>query len=389
MYRKVILGLSMLVSFLTALPSFAQTGDSLAIYQTFGKGVHYYNAQDYAAAYEKFTDCINSGTQNPSIYYFRGLALLNLGRAEAAEMDFKAGAELEEKANMDTQKQIGYDLQFVQGNVRQTLEKHRADAKLAAYQRVREIRAMQENINAHNALKNKDLHTFDSTYSYDTGIGEAEAYEEYTTLDEEDDQELSEEEAAEDGLMDEDDDLMDEEDDLMDEEDEAAEPEEEISSEDAAEDFDLDEEIGPASVGDDDDDDDAAADDEDTAFGDDDDDDAAADDEDTAFGDDDDDDAAADDEDTAFGDDDDDDAAADDEDTAFGDDDDDDAAADDEDTAFGDDDDDDAAADDDAGFGDDDDDDAAADDDAGFGDDDDDDDGDIEAPEEAEEDPFA
>ncbi|MBP3692980.1 MAG: hypothetical protein J6J31_00905, partial [Thermoguttaceae bacterium] len=326
MYRKVILGLSMLVSFLTALPSFAQTGDSLAIYQTFGKGVHYYNAQDYAAAYEKFTDCINSGTQNPSIFYFRGLALLNLGRAEAAEMDFKSGAEFEEKANMDTQKQIGYDLQFVQGNVRQTLEKYRAEAKLAAYQRVREIRAMQENINAHNALKNKDLHTFDSTYSYDTGLGESEAYEEYTSLDEEENADLNAEEAVEE---DEEEEAADEDEDLMDEEEEEEETaEEDISSEDAAEDFNLDDEIGPTSIGDDDDDD-AAADDEDSTFGDDDDDDAAADDEDSTFGDDDDDDAAADDEDSAFGDDDDDDAAADDEDAALGDDDDDDAAADD------------------------------------------------------------
>ena len=321
MYRKVILGLSMLVSFLTALPSFAQTGDSLAIYQTFGKGVHYYNAQDYAAAYEKFTDCINSGTQNPSIFYFRGLALLNLGRAEAAEMDFKSGAEFEEKANMDTQKQIGYDLQFVQGNVRQTLEKYRAEAKLAAYQRVREIRAMQENINAHNALKNKDLHTFDSTYSYDTGLGESEAYEEYTSLDEEENADLNAEEAVEE---DEEEEAADEDEDLMDEEEEEEETaEEDISSEDAAEDFNLDDEIGPTSIGDDDDDD-AAADDEDSTFGDDDDDDAAADDEDSTFGDDDDDDAA-DDEDAAFGDDDDDDAAADDEDAALGDDDDDDA----------------------------------------------------------------
>ncbi len=361
MYRKVILGLSMLVSFLTALPSFAQTGDSLAIYQTFGKGVHYYNAQDYAAAYEKFTDCINSGTQNPSIFYFRGLALLNLGRAEAAEMDFKSGAEFEEKANMDTQKQIGYDLQFVQGNVRQTLEKYRAEAKLAAYQRVREIRAMQENINAHNALKNKDLHTFDSTYSYDTGLGESEAYEEYTSLDEEENADLDAEEAVE-----------EEEEEAVDEEEEET-AEEDISSEDAAEDFDLDDEIGPTSVGDDDDDD-AAADDEDSTFGDDDDD--AADDEDSTFGDDDDD-AAADDEDSTFGDDDDD-AAADDEDAALGDDDDDDAA-DDEDAAFGDDDDDDAADDEDAAFGDDDDDDAADDEDAE----------DVEAPEEAEDDPFA
>ncbi|MBO5436928.1 MAG: hypothetical protein J6A23_04635, partial [Thermoguttaceae bacterium] len=282
MYRKVILGLSMLVSFLTALPSFAQTGDSLAIYQTFGKGVHYYNAQDYAAAYEKFTDCINSGTQNPSIFYFRGLALLNLGRAEAAEMDFKSGAEFEEKANMDTQKQIGYDLQFVQGNVRQTLEKYRAEAKLAAYQRVREIRAMQENINAHNALKNKDLHTFDSTYSYDTGLGESEAYEEYTSLDEEENADLNAEEAVEE---DEEEEAADEDEDLMDEEEEEETAEEDISSEDAAEDFNLDDEIGPTSVGDDDDDD-AAADDEDSAFGDDDDDDAAADDEDSALGDD-------------------------------------------------------------------------------------------------------
>lgn len=244
MYRKVILGLSMLVSFLTALPSFAQTGDSLAIYQTFGKGVHYYNAQDYAAAYEKFTDCINSGTQNPSIFYFRGLALLNLGRAEAAEMDFKSGAEFEEKANMDTQKQIGYDLQFVQGNVRQTLEKYRAEAKLAAYQRVREIRAMQENINAHNALKNKDLHTFDSTYSYDTGLGESEAYEEYTSLDEEENADLNAEEAVEE---DEEEEAADEDEDLMEEEEEEETAEEDISSEDAAEDFNLDDEIGPTS----------------------------------------------------------------------------------------------------------------------------------------------
>ena len=150
MYRNIILGLftmAVVMFSLAAAPANAQTGDCEIIYQTFGQGMHYFKAQDFLTAYEKFTQCIENQSKNPSVYYFRGLTLMNLGREDDAKLDFQAGANLEICSTNDVQKQIGYDLQFVQGEIRLMLENYRTDAKLIAYQNARKIEASRDTIN--------------------------------------------------------------------------------------------------------------------------------------------------------------------------------------------------------------------------------------------------
>ncbi|MDO4629954.1 MAG: hypothetical protein Q4C70_12295, partial [Planctomycetia bacterium] len=284
MYRKAILGLFTLTAVLVSTAAFAQTGDDAVIYQAFGRGVHYYNAQNYSAAFDELTKCVDNSSKNPSVYYFRGLALMNLGREDDAIIDFKKGAELEGVSISSVQKQIGYDLQFVQGEIRQTLEVYRASAKLAAYEKAREIAALQENIDAKNVDTSVGYWANDG-YIYN---GQTGSYEEYDTPDapatEEDGEEMLDGEEAEDGEASEDgddfsDDFGDEEEE---EEAETLSIEDAIDSEEADDDdadaeVSIDDEIGGVDFG---------GDDDDSAFGDDDDDDAAL------AGDDDDDDAA-------------------------------------------------------------------------------------------------
>ncbi|MDO4551642.1 MAG: hypothetical protein Q4C96_10380, partial [Planctomycetia bacterium] len=138
MRRKFILIIIFYVAFLT--PSFFSASLSRAekdqvqiLQKMFASGVNKYNSGKFKDAYDDLSKCIHLKTENPSIYYFRGLALLQLGREEDAAEDFKIGANMEIK-NPKSQTKIGYDLINVQGALRLKLEEYRTDAKLAAYQ---------------------------------------------------------------------------------------------------------------------------------------------------------------------------------------------------------------------------------------------------------------
>ncbi|MDO4571712.1 MAG: hypothetical protein Q4D38_15130, partial [Planctomycetia bacterium] len=147
MYRKAILYVFVIAAvFVTSLGNSAlgQGVDNLILHRTYGLGIHEYNQHDYEAAFNTFTKCVDGKTQNPCVYYYRGLCLIQLGRPEAAEVDFQKGADLEMSASSNMQTQIGYDLQKVQGGVRLLLEKHRAEAKLNAYQKRQEIVAKRQ-----------------------------------------------------------------------------------------------------------------------------------------------------------------------------------------------------------------------------------------------------
>ncbi len=185
---------------------------------------------------------------------------MNLGREEDAVIDFKNGADLELKATSNIQKQIGYDLQFVQGQLRQTLETYRSSAKLAAYQKMQSVAAMQENINASNIDKSVGYWSTEG-YVYVEG-GEYEEYEDDTpavtkeslmTPGDDDDDAISDEEEKDEDL-----DMDDEEDE--DEKTTSAEEEEEEAL--SADDINLEDEVGDVSL-DDDEKDDLASDDDD------------------------------------------------------------------------------------------------------------------------------
>ena len=65
--------------------------------QYYGNGVHAYYSGNYAEAYDLLSKPINAKIEDPRPYYFRGFALMELGRPDQAEKDFKDGAALELK----------------------------------------------------------------------------------------------------------------------------------------------------------------------------------------------------------------------------------------------------------------------------------------------------
>ena len=102
--------------------------------QMYGLGVHAYFSGNYEEAYEHFSQAIEGGSTDPRCYYFRGLCYRRLGREEEAEMDFQKAAAFEAR---DSAKfyAVSVALQRVQGSERMVIEKHRAEARLAALKR--------------------------------------------------------------------------------------------------------------------------------------------------------------------------------------------------------------------------------------------------------------
>ncbi|MBR6436958.1 MAG: hypothetical protein IKS45_10650, partial [Thermoguttaceae bacterium] len=102
--------------------------------QYYGNGVHAYYSGDFKAAYDLLSKPIDAKIEDPRPYYFRGFALMELGRPEQAEKDFKAGAELELK---DTTGRfpVNFALERCQGKARIALENARNEVQLAAFKR--------------------------------------------------------------------------------------------------------------------------------------------------------------------------------------------------------------------------------------------------------------
>lgn len=110
---------------------FAQGAPELAI--VYGRGVHAFFASDTNRADELFTEAINSGLQDPRVYYFRGITRLRQGRQYEAEADLRMGAALEAR-DPGRRHAIGTALQRIQGTDRQTLERFRREGRLLDYQ---------------------------------------------------------------------------------------------------------------------------------------------------------------------------------------------------------------------------------------------------------------
>lgn len=118
----------------------AHAADNEIIDQLYGSGVHAYFAGDFRSAYEHLTAAIQAETRDPRAYYFRGLALLRLGRPEQAEKDLAQGAALEaddEGKVFD----VNRALRRVQGSARLLLEQFRHQARVQA-----EVRRRQEDL---------------------------------------------------------------------------------------------------------------------------------------------------------------------------------------------------------------------------------------------------
>jgi hypothetical protein len=111
--------------------------------QIYGNGVHAYFAQDYVKAHELLSSAIDAHAQDPRCYYFRGLALLKLGRPEEAESDFERGAKLESSIDPVRAYDVARALERVQGNDRTTLEKYRMGARMSVLKRAEEENRMR------------------------------------------------------------------------------------------------------------------------------------------------------------------------------------------------------------------------------------------------------
>lgn len=127
------------LAWLSVVPLFAQDP---AFGQKYGHGVHAYFSGDYPKAYEQLTAAIEAGSKDPRVFYFRGLAYLQLGRGPEAAQDFQHGANLEAK---DANKfyNVSKALERVQGSPRVELESYRVHARMALYaeeQRLRKAR---------------------------------------------------------------------------------------------------------------------------------------------------------------------------------------------------------------------------------------------------------
>lgn len=111
-------------------------GDELAVRDAVGDGMHAFHAGEFNRAFDDLTQAIQTGSNDPRSYYFRGLAALRIGRLAEAEADFAAGAERE--IDFGGMERVSRSLERVQGHDRLRLERYRARARLAAITRDRE-----------------------------------------------------------------------------------------------------------------------------------------------------------------------------------------------------------------------------------------------------------
>ena len=108
-------------------PSLAQLG---GLEELYGEGVHRYFSGDLMGADQILTQVVDSGSQDPRAYYFRGLAREQLGYG--GEPDFEQGARLEAEGKRVVD--VGNALSRIQGNVRTEIEVARRDARIQVEQ---------------------------------------------------------------------------------------------------------------------------------------------------------------------------------------------------------------------------------------------------------------
>ncbi|UUO06305.1 hypothetical protein M4951_23490 [Blastopirellula sp. J2-11] len=101
------------------------------VVELYGQGVHQFNRGEMTEAFMTLSTAIDQGSKDPRAFYFRGLALWNMGRPEQAELDFQEGAKLELTA--DRSYAIGKSLERVQGSARLKLEDYRQKIRVQEF----------------------------------------------------------------------------------------------------------------------------------------------------------------------------------------------------------------------------------------------------------------
>lgn len=135
MCRKIAVALGLCLM----LAGTAAHADEVVLTQLYGSGVHAFNRRDYVTAYRDLTAAIEGGTIDPRAYYFRGLALIRLGRGEDAVADFTRGGELEVGEAADVYP-VNKSLERVQGPDRITLDRYRKSVRVSAMRRIEAAR---------------------------------------------------------------------------------------------------------------------------------------------------------------------------------------------------------------------------------------------------------
>jgi hypothetical protein len=118
-----------LLALLFATSSSARAQDD-AIENIYSAGVQAYYGGDYSRCFELLTQAVAAKTDDPRVYYFRGLSAMYIGGDP--NNDFTAGAKLE--ASDAGGYEIGRALERVQGRARLLLERYRAQGRLQAAQ---------------------------------------------------------------------------------------------------------------------------------------------------------------------------------------------------------------------------------------------------------------
>lgn len=128
--KSVLAGATALAMiFLPAPPAQCQNE---VLNELYGGAVHAYNSGNYRRAYNNLTMAARSGSRDPRVYYYRGLAYLRLGRPQEARADFNKAAALE-MSDSDRFYPVSKSLERIQGSARQQIERARANARLVAY----------------------------------------------------------------------------------------------------------------------------------------------------------------------------------------------------------------------------------------------------------------
>lgn len=121
-----------------ASPALAQPRSPQELY---GHAVHDYFSGDYESALVALDDAVKSESDDPRVYYYKGLVLVALGRPDEAQEPWKKGGELEA---VDATKfySVSKALERIQGPVRIALETWRTEGRTRWVQkRMAEYRA--------------------------------------------------------------------------------------------------------------------------------------------------------------------------------------------------------------------------------------------------------
>ena len=120
------------LAFVFCWMAYAHASDP-SVRAVYGEGVHSFYDGNFQQSHDYLTQVVDIGTDDPRVYYFRGLSALRLGSQTEANEDFKKGATFE--AERGNTRSVSRALERIQGPERLLLEQSRSKARLALAKR--------------------------------------------------------------------------------------------------------------------------------------------------------------------------------------------------------------------------------------------------------------